>query len=170
MTATHVDLATVPVTHCLDEMLPKAWLKRVAAVYRDSDRGVDVVHRATGMRLAAAVPDDDGTWVLADGNMVTRWRTLEDAVLYGAEPRDRARNVGAYRWHRLFRRPGPDITQCFDEEVPGWPDDPRWSALFDSTVWDPSERPCLQCEGSGTDACGFSSAPCDVCSGRGTVR
>lgn len=205
-----------------DVLIPRGWRWRVRLVRHDfGDSAGDlpagsytVEDRRTGHRLAAIVPDevaeplplDDAfdivpglgmprSWIVADGNMVTRWYTLDDAVLYAAQARgewdrpwpfrfrqfwgDRLRYpltwvpaitalaLFAVLWpwsHRgvlveeavallaplcvllLLGRlvpgqPEADYAQSDPAEVDGWPDDPRWGPLFDSTVWTAHEEP-----------------------------
>jgi hypothetical protein len=175
-----------------DHLIPEGWRWRIACAPLDGG-GYELLDPKTKTRLAVVVPEGDGSYVVADGNMVTRWYTLEDAVLYAAQARgewDRpwplsrrqfwgdglrcpwthipslvavaffaaqwatglvgrlgpsiAVVSSASLWYLLARflpgQPEADYDQGDDGEVDGWPEDPRWSALFDSTAWYPGER------------------------------
>ncbi len=194
-----------------DYLIPRGWRWRISC-HRLVDGSYELSDPKTGARLAMIVPEFKDplpydsvlvvepcpsmpkSYVVVDGNMVTRWYTLDDAVLYAAQARgewgrgwpwsrrqfwgDGLRCPWAHIptlvfvavfvaqwqilrpegwvettvaavaalsvWVLLARfipgQPEADYDQTDDGEVEGWPDDPRWSALFDSTVWYPGDK------------------------------
>lgn len=79
-----------------EDLIPRSWRWRVWAETAP-DGSVALYSRRPEGRLAWITPDVEAgasrdTWVVADGNMVTRWYTFADAVLYAAQPRG--------EWHR----------------------------------------------------------------------
>lgn len=96
-----------------DHLIPRGWRWRIAA--RRHDNGtVELIHPPTGARLAWIVPDEhEGRtcWIVADANMVTRWYTLEDAVLYAGQPRPRWDRPWPFKmaqfWGDRLRYPWP---------------------------------------------------------------
>lgn len=150
-----------------DHLIPKAWRRRVG--HRISVVNGSLLHliidRRTGAQLAAVALDNDApeaqdcTWVMADGNMVTRWATLEDAIHDGARPRE-GRALWMQRMRHWF---GGE--SAFPSDAPGFIEEigDGWDELEASVVWAPGEQPCPECEPSDPDP------ECSTCNGYGST-
>lgn len=100
-------------TERADHLIPRGGRWRIAACRHD-DGTVELFHPPTGARLAWIVPAEHvgrPCWVVADANMVTRWYTEHDAMLYAAEPRGRWDRPWPWRMAQFhgdrLRRPWP---------------------------------------------------------------